>query len=236
MKTHKGGFSEETNRQFAAHKEGEKMRETAEAMIVAAKGDLEAAKNLTSDKIKEALEEKKKMEDKIQQIMNDEELKEKITENVDKFKETLNDLSKQSMENAEKSLEFAKGKLEQLADRASKFANSQEVEEAKQKIKHSAEDAAKYVGDEASKLKDRVFNKENEERLMGVANRSKEEISKGMDAASKGAKQAYGLASNFFKGMRGETRKQIDVNKGGKRKNKTKKLTKKEKKMKKARK
>lgn len=133
MKSYKGGFTEQQNAENEAHKKGQEMREAAEAMLVAAKGDLEAAKNLTSDKIKEALEEKQKMEEKINKLMNDPALKEKITENADKFKETLNDLSKTSMENAEKGLAFAKGKFEEGKQALSTFANSQQVADAKEK-------------------------------------------------------------------------------------------------------
>ena len=245
MKSYKGGFDPDTNDQYAAHEQGEKLRKTAEAMIVAAKGDLEAAKNLTSEKIKEALEEKKKMEDKIKEIMNDEELKAKISENVDKLSDTLNDISKKAKETAEKSLEEAKAQAEKLnklrtdaglTGDAAKAA----LEQGLNKASEQSAEAAEYATEKAKETYGKVFNKENEDKLMDAANKGKEEISKRMDAASKGAKQAYGIASNLGRGLFDMTRKRVDVKgdvkKGGKRKNKTKKLTKKEKKMKKARK
>ena len=234
MKSYKGGYDKETNDQYAAHEQGEKMREAAEAMIVAAEGNLDAVKNLSQEKIAEALKKKKEMEEKIQEIMNDEELKAKISENVDKLSDTLNDISKKAKETAEKSLEEAKAQAEKLnklrtdaglTGDAAKAA----VEQGLNKASEQGAEAAKYA-------REKVFNDENKEKLMDAANKGKEEISKRMDAASKGATQAYGIASNLGRGLFDMTRKRVDVKKGGKRKNKTKKLTKKEKKMKKARK
>ena len=238
MKTHKGGFTDQQNRERDANKAGKEFRETAEAMLIAAKGDINDVKNLSQEKIAEALEEKKNMEKKIQEIMKDEELKAKITENVERFSDKLNDLR----EVAKKSLEDTK---QYLMTNVFNEENQKRVTEgvkegmsaAQKKAEEGMSAAQKTAEEGMSAAQKTAEDLDKKRREAGITGENlKAGVTEGMDAASKGAKQVYARGLNFFKGLRGETRKQIDVNEGGKRKNKTKKLTKKEKKMKKARK
>ena len=209
MKTHKGGFTDQQNRERDANKAGKELRETAEAMLIAAKGDINDVKNLTEEQIKVALKKKAEMEEKIMLVMNDPALKEKITESVNNLSETLNELTNKAKATAEKSLEEAKAKAEELNQKRIEAGLTGEA--AQEKISEGMNAASEAAKDLDARR-----------RAAGLTGEAAQE------------KMNEGL--NFARGLLNMTTKMSKGKKGGKRKNKTKKLTKKEKKMKKARK
>ena len=241
MKSFKGGYTQDQVDAIKAHQKGqetaENVRETAKVMLELANGKVEDIKNVTEEQIKVALEEKKNMEKKIQEIMNNEELKAKITENVDKFKETLNNLKDEGLKLAMEKLEQGKAAAEYAKEKGAEVYEKVFSEENEKRAREGMEDAAKFtrekLGDAkqtASETYEKVFSAENKEKVEKGMKNLGDKLSKGANLFGNMARGAFGTKKNLPPGIN------VTGKEGGKRKNKTKKLTKKEKKMKKARK
>ena len=248
MKSFKGGYTKDQVDAIEAHKKGQEMaekgqemaenaRETAKIMLELANGKVEDIKNVTEEQIKVALEEKKNMELKIQEIMNNEELKAKITENVDKFKETLNDLSEKGVEFAMKKLEQGKAAADYASEKANETYGKVFSKDNKEKVRQGMEDVTNFASAKTSEGIDRLKNIADSKEVSDA----KEKARQGMKDVSDKLNKTANLVGNYASGLFGTKKNlppgtNVDGTKGGKRKNKTKKLTKKEKKMKKARK